>query len=825
MTREDWRQAWTLVALDARRRVNRFYDGWRRLGGSGHRTATPGKRRGSAWMGVVAILALVQVLFLSLQSVGQAEVVSLDRVVVDQRTCLGLRRVDAALGQSEDRERGIMWVRQIFFEDRSVMRLPWGDRKPRIDDLTRRWRSDGSRAFVSDATTFDLTSGPHGPVELNAVSAMLGAMLLMAILCVVGNALGLGNRDLGRGDDPNLLLAAQPVSDRAAAIARVVAAALTDPGFWLGVPVLLAVMHWRCGWGAWGLAVTAGLLPGMALIGAGIRVGSEEMLRRSLSLTTRRWIQGVATAIGMLLLLALIAPGLWRPIGEAICAVGRSLQMEHFPPAWALATPSVGIAIGAAVATLVLGLLSAALAVAIAGPLANEVHGPSRRGNGPRVWTGLSALGKDLLLLRRDPLLLMQTLVIPAMLVGFQAVFNRGAAQDAIGDPRHIAAVAMFVGAYPLGMVVLRAFAGEVGHLWIPWMTAASPTRMLLGKAMVGASLGVIFSGITILVMHGLGPGTPWTWHAIAAVIACAILGVMAVPLGALATRLERHTHVRRISWSAGWTLLAAEGTAMAALYVNPTTAIANLIVLCALAAALWQRLDSMLPWILDPTDQPRPQLDAATACGAILAYSVIQTIFALAAMLIGWSTGESLVVGSAAAAILTLVGSVAVLLRARVPGTLRACGLMPRDGSRVTWRRAVLVLVLGIGVGLLCTAWGLTWGWIAEQLQLSSDGSEISGLGSVAFFLLAVTIAPPIEEFLFRGLLLNAVLSWRGPIWALLGSTALFAVLHPPVGWPAVAIAGFAFGVLSLRTGWLLAPVAAHATYNGMIWLLTHGR
>lgn len=820
MTGGDWRQAWILVAMDGRRRINRFFEGWKRLGATAGRTATPGKQRASAWMGVIAVLALVQVLFLSMQSVGQAEIVSLDRVVVDQRTSQGLRRVDAAVGK--DRDRGLMWTRQILFEDRSVLRLPWSERRAKIDALAERWRRDGATAFVSDASTFDVSGGPRGPAELHLVAAMLGAMALMSILCVVGNALGLGNRDLARGDDPGQLLAAQPVSDRAAATARVVAAALTDPGFWLGVPVLLIVMHWRCGWGPWSIPVALALLPGMALMGAGLRVSVEELLRRSMSLTARRWFQGVATAVGMLLLLALIAPGLWRPIGASIAWVGNSCGLEHFPAAWALARPEPLVAAGAAGATLLLGILSAGIAIALAGPLANEVHIPSRRRSGSRVWTGLSALGKDLLLLRRDPLLLMQTLVIPAMLVGFQAVFNRGAAEDAIGDPRHIAAVAMFVGAYPLGMVVLRAFASEVGLLWIPWMTTASPTRMLLGKAMVGAALGASFSGVTVLVMHALGPNTPWTWHAVAAVVACAVLGVMAVPLGALATKIERNTLVRRISWSAGWTLLAAEGTAMAALYVTPTTAIANLIVLAALTAALWQRLDTMLPWILDPTDQPQPRLDAASACGSILAYSVIQTVFALSTMLIGWSPGDSLVLGSAAAAILTIIGSIVVMLRSRVPGTLRACGLLPRDGGAITVRRVVIALGLGVGTGLLCTAWGLAWSHFAEQLGLSSEGSDINGLGKGAFFLLAVTIAPPVEEFLFRGLLLNAVLSWRGGAWALIGSTLLFAVLHPPLGWPAVAIAGFAFGVLALRSGWLLPSIVAHATYNGVIWYLS---
>ena len=51
--------------------------------------------------------------------------------------------------------------------------------------------------------------------------------------------------------------------------------------------------------------------------------------------------------------------------------------------------------------------------------------------------------------------------------------------------------------------------------------------------------------------------------------------------------------------------------------------------------------------------------------------------------------------------------------------------------------------------------------------------------------------------------------------------SSALFAALHPPAGAPAVFVLGVACAQAYRKTGTLLAPIVAHALYNGLLVML----
>lgn len=113
-----------------------------------------------------------------------------------------------------------------------------------------------------------------------------------------------------------------------------------------------------------------------------------------------------------------------------------------------------------------------------------------------------------------------------------------------------------------------------------------------------------------------------------------------------------------------------------------------------------------------------------------------------------------------------------------------------------------------------------------------TSDISRIltgaSSVGRMVFAVLAVCIAPPVEEFIFRGVLLAGF----GGAWGLwpgvAASTSLFALAHlGQLGnfWPAfVAILVFALVValVRLRTRSLLPGIALHACYNAVIVLST---
>jgi membrane protease YdiL (CAAX protease family) len=119
----------------------------------------------------------------------------------------------------------------------------------------------------------------------------------------------------------------------------------------------------------------------------------------------------------------------------------------------------------------------------------------------------------------------------------------------------------------------------------------------------------------------------------------------------------------------------------------------------------------------------------------------------------------------------------------------------------------------------------------ISQDIASMSDLLDAkTPLGKAALILLAVGIAPPLEEFFFRGILLSGFGASWGTWPAVAGSIACFALGHlNQVGsyWPAflgiIIVAAVATGV-RLRYRSLFPGIAMHAGYNGMLMALSLG-
>ena len=82
-----------------------------------------------------------------------------------------------------------------------------------------------------------------------------------------------------------------------------------------------------------------------------------------------------------------------------------------------------------------------------------------------------------------------------------------------------------------------------------------------------------------------------------------------------------------------------------------------------------------------------------------------------------------------------------------------------------------------------------------------------------VAVAVVAVVLAPAIEEVLFRGVLLNRWAVKWSVAKAVVATSLAFGILHAnPVG---ITVVGLVAAVLYLRTGTLLVPIAFHAANN----------
>jgi len=97
-------------------------------------------------------------------------------------------------------------------------------------------------------------------------------------------------------------------------------------------------------------------------------------------------------------------------------------------------------------------------------------------------------------------------------------------------------------------------------------------------------------------------------------------------------------------------------------------------------------------------------------------------------------------------------------------------------------------------------------------------------GLPRISWTLLALFIAPPSEELLFRGLLLKGLAASWGPWCASFVVTVLFVTLHLSETihyWPStifILLLSIAALVARLQSGSLVTSMALHAGYNGVI-------
>ena len=138
-----------------------------------------------------------------------------------------------------------------------------------------------------------------------------------------------------------------------------------------------------------------------------------------------------------------------------------------------------------------------------------------------------------------------------------------------------------------------------------------------------------------------------------------------------------------------------------------------------------------------------------------------------------------------------------------------------------------VIVLVPVMFTFAAMTLWATAFvaSWVSPafgqyMLREQNDPGPLRALGesgSTWLILFIVVVGPVVEEVVFRGLVLRRWIArkslWRGVV----GSSLVFALLHPPF-WIGAFVIGIFLALLYLVTRSLYAPIAFHAMYNGLI-------
>ncbi|MGP1664410.1 MAG: lysostaphin resistance A-like protein [Rhodanobacter sp.] len=130
--------------------------------------------------------------------------------------------------------------------------------------------------------------------------------------------------------------------------------------------------------------------------------------------------------------------------------------------------------------------------------------------------------------------------------------------------------------------------------------------------------------------------------------------------------------------------------------------------------------------------------------------------------------------------------------------------------------------IAVGLGSALIG---GWLSEWLAHGQEISQDvkelGTNASPAVSVALALIVVTLGPLVEELLFRGVLLSALLRHLGTLWAVLVCSLLFALIHLPglnflwYAVPNLFLLALALAWLRLHSRSIWPSVLAHSTNN----------
>ena len=691
------RAVWALIRVGARRMVNRLSSGRRRKrDDGGGRIATPGKRRRSP---LFLLLLGVMFIFAGGQMVG--------RIIGNLATAVGASARDGTLvlplaPMHALRTAGRFHVnpgeREAALEDLAGWRASVHGRAapdPGDREAASRW----AERFRADPDSAELAIGAGGlrawrlDAEDGAArfAGALGILITVLFAALLAQSLAGEGWHLGEVGWTLEWLFGFPVASRSLFLALVLQRAVVNGFGWV---VFLSL--WGClfvalgaGWSALALAPVAALASNLSL--AALHVAIETGLRRLLSPPRLRNVQAVAVALGTLLLLTAFIPAYHE--GASHWLVNHAAGWTLYLP-WNLVLGSavadrvdpVWLALHVAVALAAAGVAVVAAERMVAGGLVVAGGITGRRGD----WTPPSGrrlrgiAGRELRLLARDRALMVQTLVIPLLVIGFQVLINPRLWSGAVASPSAAAALAFGVGAWVMVQSGLLLIVTEGEAMWMLYTLPQPLGRLLGGKVALWAAIGLgyAFAVVVAVAIAGGAVSLALLVNGALAMIGVGLVTIMAGAIGVLHAD-PRVKSGRRVQPEAFWPALFLASLYAFTFFAPPWPRLVVSVLTALTAVALWQRAADELPYLLDPTERPPPALVVSDGIACVLVFAVLQALIGLllSAVLQPWAV---LLAAFAVAGAIVLLGALRVLRQRRVRDLGRALGWSGAGGSRM---------------------------------------------------------------------------------------------------------------------------------------------
>lgn len=684
--------------------------------------------------------------------------------------------------------------------------------------------------------TSELWYGAEPFELLNQIAVVAFFLALAQVLQHVAGS----DEDLARVGPGLEWLFSFPVRARALFLARAVAAPLTSPLCWLVLFPFYAVVFCCSGQGALGLLSAAAAAAYIALFGGGLRVLLETTLRRALSPVGVSRVQAVLLAFSLLPLAAGYAIA-FSPVtsGVLVWAAGvpraALYQPLTLPLVWATggarALTSLLLAVGGLGAWLWLCVTVAERMVQEGVTTGAGEHAVVRGGAASEVasratWARGVVL-KEWRSLLRDRRTRAQALFAPLLMFAMQFVLNPELTAAITQNPRHAATAAFAVSAFSLTTSAFTVLSSEGPALYWLYLAPVSLSRALLQKlyvrGLVSAAFGLlVFVVAWVATPSMIGPSLP---YAALAFLGIALYSVIAVGIGTLSTDVLEPEPRRRVRPGGMYLFMLLAALFAHAIYApSAWTKIVQAALSALLAFAVWQKLLGRLPFLLDPTQAPAPSISVADGVIAALAFFVLQSLLAVPLSAGDRAPALTLLLAFVGAGCIVAVVALVVFRRNRVPQLALALGLVRAPGRRGSYAPPI---ALGMGSGALAAVVALGYLSLVRRIPALAGGieqaqtavSELDPDARLWMLVVSVLAAPLFEEFIFRGILYRGFRhSLRAPL-AIAASALVFALVHPA----STALPVFVMALLAAsayeRTGWLATPVAAHMTYNAVVF------
>jgi membrane protease YdiL (CAAX protease family) len=444
---------------------------------------------------------------------------------------------------------------------------------------------------------------------------------------------------------------------------------------------------------------------------------------------------------------------------------------------------------------------------------------------------------KEFLWFTRDRSAIVQSLLVPLTVAGFQLVNLRGLLAKADGSWNYLCGVAIFFGTYFLWILGPKSLQSEGQALWIALTWPRGLESLLKAKAWLWSMISTGL--VAFILLYAAMQFHTDIWK-------IALVGIgwyffarsMAEKSVTLVTVTSESGETQRLPKGRMWAAQLGMLTfAIGIITQQWHLAVIGIVYSFVTAAAMWQNFRARLPYLYDPWSEQLPP--APTLMHAMISISVLVELAAVLSILVlAIGDRDSLAAGRALAyAISAVVVSLCVahFLNNRNVRPQEIWNWVPAgaiEENEPLLKRygigdiGIIVPLLmgacgGLALGLAAKGYTMLLAHISSTADLIRQAQQqMVSVPNLHFWymIMAVGFAPFAEEYLFRGLLFRALdREWGG--WkAVLGAAAFFAVYHPLLSWPPVFLLGTANCLLFRKTGRLAPAVLLHMVYNAVV-------